>query len=131
MPSLYRWDSRSDPYDASMRNLAKARARWRPPRPWRSPEESEMIRRYVAFWLTCRSDKPSARSWARQLGISHVWLLKLVRRFRADPQRLFREMARGDPRQAELERAKQRTDEMRMRGELRPRRLRNCPGHEG
>jgi hypothetical protein len=79
-----------------------------------------MIRRYVALWLTCRSNKPSGRSWARQLGISHVWLLKLVRRFRADPQTLFGEMAQGDPRQAELDRAKQRTDEMRMLGELRP-----------
>src|SRR6202790_2334574 len=40
MPSQYRPESRSDPYDASMRNLQKARAsaKWQPPRPWRSPE---------------------------------------------------------------------------------------------
>jgi hypothetical protein len=30
--------------ESSLRNLEKARANWRPPRPWRSSEESQMIR---------------------------------------------------------------------------------------
>jgi hypothetical protein len=30
-------------HESSMRNLAKARAKWRPPRPWRSSDESRMI----------------------------------------------------------------------------------------
>jgi hypothetical protein len=72
-------------YESSMRNLAKARARWRPPRPWRSTDESRMIRRYVFVWYTGRGSKPSGRAWAKQLGISHTWLQKLVRQFQADP----------------------------------------------
>ena len=53
-------------YESSMRNLAKARARWRPPRPWRSSQESQMIRRFVFQWSTCRGTKPSGRNWARR-----------------------------------------------------------------
>ncbi len=49
-------------YESSMRNLAKARARWRPPRPWRSTDESRMIRRYVFVWYTGRGSKPSGRA---------------------------------------------------------------------
>jgi hypothetical protein len=88
-----------DPYDASMENLRKARAseRWHPPRPWRSKEETLMIRRFVLWWYTCRDSKPSARNWARQLGISHVWLLKVVRRLKEDPDEVRRLQAYGDP----------------------------------
>jgi hypothetical protein len=39
-------------YESSMRNLAKAGAKMRPPRPWRSSDESRMIRRYVFLWYT-------------------------------------------------------------------------------
>ena len=94
-------------YESSMRNLAKAKARWRPPRPWRSDQESQMIRRYVIQWLTCRDrSKPSGRAWARGLGISHTWLQKLVRRFQADPSKMLREARRcGDPTFAQLTRA--------------------------
>jgi hypothetical protein len=89
MASLYRKESRSDPYDASMRNLAKARAstRWHPPRPWRSREEGLklMVRRLVFWWLTCRErNRPSGRAWARQLGVSHTWLQKVVQELKAD-----------------------------------------------
>jgi hypothetical protein len=30
-----------------MQSLEKAKAKWRRPRPWRSAEEGEMIRRYL------------------------------------------------------------------------------------
>jgi hypothetical protein len=40
--------------ESSMENLAKAQAAWRPPRPWRSSQESQMIRRFVFWWFTCR-----------------------------------------------------------------------------
>ncbi len=122
MPSLYRPESRSDPYDASMRNLTKARAseRWHPPLPWRSKEESLMIRRFVLWWHTCRDkSRPSARAWAKQLGISHVWLLKLVKEFTADPNEMRRLQAYGDPTLAQLSRAREYTRAMRERGELR------------
>jgi hypothetical protein len=123
VPSLYRPESRNYPYDASMENLAKARAseNYHPPRPWRSQEESLMIRRLVLWWYTCRDrGRPSARSWARQLGISHVWLLKLVRTLKKDPEEVRRLQAYGDPKPEELTRARMYTREMKERGELRP-----------
>jgi len=123
MASLYRPESRSDPYDASMGNLRKARAskKWHPPRPWRSEEESLMIKRFVLWWLTCRDERrPSARSWARQLGVSHVWLLKVVRTLKEDPEEVRRLQALGDPRLIELRLAQEYTREMEERGELRP-----------
>jgi hypothetical protein len=43
-----------------------------------------MIRRYVFLWLTGRGQRPSAREWARQRGISHTWHQKLVRQFQKD-----------------------------------------------
>src|SRR5690348_13712572 len=100
MPSQYRPESRDYPYDASMKNLAKARRspRYNPPRPWRCSEESLMIKRFVLWWHTCRDKgRQSVRSWARQLGISHVWLLKVVRALKEDPGEMRRLQAYGDP----------------------------------
>jgi hypothetical protein len=105
-----------------MENLAKAFASegYHPPRPWRSEEESLMIRRFVLWWRTCRDKaKPSARSWARQLGISHVWLLKVVRELKKDPGEVRRLQAYGDPTLEQLARAQEYTREMKERGELR------------
>jgi hypothetical protein len=125
MPSIYRQDSRSDPYDASMRNFAKARAKWRPPRPWRGNEESQMVRRFVLYWHTCRDrSRPSGRAWARQLGISHTWLQKLVRRLTADPTEMRWLQSLGDPRSADFIRAQESSRDMRAHGELRPLRFR-------
>jgi hypothetical protein len=124
VPSIYRQDSRDYPYDASMKNLAKARAspRWHPPRPWRSKEEALMVRRFVLLWLTCRDrSRPTGRAWARQLGISHTWLQKLVRKFTADPNEMRRIHSLGDPRSADFIHAKEYSQEMRTRGELRTR----------
>jgi hypothetical protein len=111
-------------YESSMRNLARARAKWRRPRPWRSTQESQMIRRFVFQWCTCRSRKPSGRDWARQLGISHTWLQKLVRQFQADPSQMWRlQRANGDPRFTELSRTREYSQLMKERGELRSSRL--------
>jgi hypothetical protein len=107
-------------YESSMRNLAKARAKMRPPRPWRSRDESRIIRRYAFQWVTSRGKMPSGRSWARQIGVSHTWLQKLVRKFQADPNEMWRLQAtRGDPRFEDLSRARERSRQMRERGELR------------
>jgi hypothetical protein len=123
MPSMYQPWCRSDPYDARMANLAKARRspRYHPPRPWRSSEESRMVRRFVWQWLTCRDrNRPSARSWARQLGVSHTWVQKLVKQLQADPSEMQRETLRGgDPTLAQLTRARENSRQMRARGELR------------
>ena len=123
MPSMYQPWCRSDPYDARMANLAKARRspRYHPPRPWRSSEESRMIRRFVWQWLTCRDrNRPSERSWARQLGVSHTWVQKLVKQLQAEPGEMQREVLRGgDPTLAQLSRARENSRQMRERGELR------------
>ena len=80
-----------------------------------------MIRRYVFWWLTCRDrSRPSGREWARQLGVSHTWLQKLVREFTTDPREMLRlQRAHGDPISTELSRAQEHTREMREHGELR------------
>ena len=54
--SKYQPWCRSDPYDARMANLAKARKSplYHPPRLWRSKEESSMVRLLVYWWLTSR-----------------------------------------------------------------------------
>jgi hypothetical protein len=124
MPSLYRLESRSYPYDASMQNLRKANARRKElgayPRPWRSEEEGLMIRRLVLWWFTCvDSNRPSGRAWARELGVSHTWLQKLVREFRADPSEVRRLQSYGDPTSEQLSRALEYTRQMRECGELR------------
>jgi hypothetical protein len=107
-------------YEASMRNLRRARARWRAPRPWRSTEEAQMIRRFVFYWFTCRDrSRPSARAWARQLGISHTWIQKLVRKFEADPNEIRRVEVHGDPKAADLNWAQECSRRMRESGELR------------
>jgi hypothetical protein len=127
MPSLHAKWCRADPYDASMANLALARSSpdFHPPRPCRSAAEAYMVRRFVWQWFTCHGSKPSARAWARQLGISHVWLLKLVREFKKDPSDMLRMQAiEGDPKFANLERAREESQELRRRGELRPLRYR-------
>jgi hypothetical protein len=84
-----------------------------------------MIRRFVWQWLTCRDgNKPSARSWARQLGISHTWLQKLVREFTADPTEMLElQRQQGDPTLTKLSRARDESREKRERGELRPLRM--------
>jgi hypothetical protein len=122
MASIYRSDSRSHPYDASMRNLAKAYAseKWHPPRPWRSKEEGRMIRRYILLWLTCRdTSRPSGRNWAKQLGVSHTWLQKVVRALKTSPNEMRKLRDQGDVSLAQLNRAKEYTARMKERGELR------------
>src|SRR5215472_8724807 len=107
-----------------MRNLAKARTKGRLPRPWRSADESRMIRRYVFLWFTARGQRPSGREWARQLGISHPWHQKLVRQFQKDASGMYSDLRRfGSPTYAQLIRARECTQRMRENGELRGSRL--------
>jgi len=107
-------------YESSILNLVKARRSplYHPPRPWRSKEHSRMVRRFVWQWYTCRDrSKPSGRAWARDLGISHTWLQKLVREIQDDKGEVQREMGRyGDPTLMQLNRALEYTRRMRERG---------------
>jgi hypothetical protein len=79
-----------------------------------------MIRRFVFQRATGRGQKPSGRAWARELGISHTWLQKLVRKFMADSSEMWRLQAlKGDPKFAELTRAREYSRQMGERGQLR------------
>ena len=121
---------RDDPDDARRKNFAKALASplYHPPRPFRSATEAYLIRRFVFQWFTCHGSKPSVRSWAKQLGISNAWLVKLCHEFARDPSEMLEaQRAEGDPRFADLERAREDSEEMRRRGELRPLRYRLRP----
>ncbi|HET8926078.1 MAG TPA: hypothetical protein VFN26_24040 [Candidatus Acidoferrum sp.] len=130
MPSPYKPESRGDPYDTSIENLRKAFAseRYHPPRPFRSSEEQLMVRRLALQWWTCRDrSKPTVRAWARGLGVTHVWLLKLFRKFKEDPGEVLRLQAYGDPTLDQLRRAREYTQRMRERGQLRSPRRRLPP----
>lgn len=103
-----------------LHQLLFERRGYHPPRPFRSQEEQLMVRRLALWWWTCRDpSRPSARAWAKQLGITHVWLLKLVREFETDPGEVRRLQAYGYPTCEQLDRAKESTQRMRNRGELR------------
>jgi hypothetical protein len=115
-----------------MKNLRKACARRKElgayPRPWRSKEEQLMVRRLALQLWTCRDrNKPTVRAWARGLGVTHVWLLKLFRKFKEDPGEVRRLQAYGDPKPEQLRRAKEYTQRMRERGELRSPARRRVP----
>ena len=103
--------------------------RWTPTRgPWRSKEETLMIKRLALWWYTSLDhNKPSARSWAKELGVSHTWLQKLVWKFETDPDEVRQLQAHGDPTLEQLNRAKDYTQRMRDQGGLRSRRC--APGN--
>ena len=123
MPSQYAKWCRADPYDASMANfrLALSSPNYHPPRPFRSAAEAYLIRRFAFQWFSCHGSKPSGFSWAKQLGISNTWLVKLCHEFARDPsEMLVAQRFEGDPKFEDLERAREDSEEMRRRGELRP-----------
>jgi len=107
---------------ARLRNIQKARAaRKRAPLPWRSGLESNIIEQLVWQWW----NDPDPRKWpayrvARFLDVSHTWVAKLVKRFRADPDRMRRRMRAFAPANFEkLLRARQETQWQREHGRLR------------
>lgn len=53
-------------YESSMRNLARARAVWRPPRPWRSSDEARMIRD-----MCSSGSQPAAKSPRVGIGLGN------------------------------------------------------------
>jgi len=78
--------------ETSRRNLEKARAHWRPPRPWRCPNETRIIRRLAWQWYA----EPccSGRDIARRLGVSHTYIQKLFREFATDPSEMLKQTCR-------------------------------------
>ena len=107
--------------EASLRNLAKARANWRPPRPWRSIQETGIIRRLAWQWFTYEAPgKWSLRAVARWLGVTHTYVQKLVREFKRNPSEMQREARFKAPATIdELERARAETRRQRECGQLR------------
>src|SRR5215471_15528949 len=108
--------------EASLQNFAKARAKWHPPRPWRSYQETRIIKRLVWQWLTYRGPgKYSGRAVARWLGVSHTYIQKLVKQFTTNPSEMQLEARRHTPATFEhLSRAREETRKEKERGWLRP-----------
>jgi hypothetical protein len=71
--------------EASRRNLEKARAHWRAPRPWRSEEETRVVRCLAWQWFIGQEPRCSGRAIARKLGVSHTYIQKLSREFATNP----------------------------------------------
>jgi hypothetical protein len=81
--------------EASLRNLARARAKWRPPRPWRSDSESRVIRRLTWQWFSGQEPCCSGRELARRLSVSHTYVQKLAREFAVDSSKMLRQTGRA------------------------------------
>jgi hypothetical protein len=109
-------------HEASLRNLAKAREKWRPPRPWRSAQESRIIKLLSWQWFTYRGHgKWSARALGRRLGVSHSYVQKLVRAFTTNPSEMQRDARRHASATFEhLRHAQEETRKQKERGWLRP-----------
>jgi hypothetical protein len=106
--------------EASLRNLAIARSRWRRPRPWRSCSESRLIRIFVWHWYLCHGPWCSGRALARWLGVSHTYVQKLTWALPRDESDFLREVARyGIPTADGLRRAREDSRQQRERGLLR------------
>jgi len=108
--------------EASRRNLEKARARGRAPRPWRSTQETRIIKRLVWQWLTYRGPgKWSGRTVAAWLGVSHTYVQKLVREFLADQSKTKRGVCSSHPATFEqLSHAQRESRAQKAQGWLRP-----------
>jgi hypothetical protein len=68
--------------EASRRNLTKAQARWRAPRPWRCEVETQLIRHVTLKWCNDLNRRWSGRGLARALGVSQMYIWKLTRQFK-------------------------------------------------
>lgn len=102
-----------------MQNLAKAKAHWRAPRPWRSYQETRLIRGLV--WQWCVSGvtgepRCAGRALARWLGVSHTYIQKLSRIFSAGSTSGVR-LERVTP--EDLRGAREETRKLSERGALR------------
>jgi hypothetical protein len=71
--------------------------------------------------------KLSARAVARQLGISHTYVQKLVREFKTNPSEMQRQRAFGEATFGDLSQAQEITRRERARGHLRSRRPEKIP----
>jgi hypothetical protein len=106
--------------EASFRNLQKAKAVWRRPRPWRSESESRLIRIFVWHWCLGHGPRCSGRALARWLGVSHTYIQKLSRTLSRDESDFLREVRySGLPTIEGRRRAREESRRQREYGRLR------------
>ena len=106
--------------ETSRRNLEKAKANWRAPAPWRSAQETRLIKALASWWYRMKEPRCGVRQIARRLGVSHTYIQKLVREFAADTRNAVQQQrAYGPATFADLERAREETARLRARGWLR------------
>lgn len=109
--------------EASLQNLAKARLRWRPPRPWRSRAEGHLIRLFAWHWHLGHGPWCSGRALALWLGVSHTYIQKLTQALSKNETDFLREVAKSGPPTTEgLRRAREESRQQRERGLLRTQR---------
>lgn len=106
--------------ETSRRNLEKAKANWRPPLPWRSLQETRLIKALAWRWYRMKEPRCGGRQIARHLGVSHTYIQKLVREFETDTRNIVQQQRDyGQATFAELRRAQEETAQLRERGWLR------------
>jgi hypothetical protein len=71
---------------ASLRNLEKANAHWRAPRPWRCAQEGRLIKRLAWQWFVGVEPRCSLRGLALRLGVSLMYLQRLMQQFKVNPE---------------------------------------------
>lgn len=104
----------------SRRNLEKAKKCWRAPLPWRSVQETRLIKALAWRWYRFREPNCGGRQIARLLGVSHTYIQKLVREFKADVRNIIQqERAYGPATLAQLRCAHEESTRLRERGWLR------------
>jgi hypothetical protein len=106
--------------ETSRRNLQKAKANWRAPLPWRSAQETRLIKTLAWHWHKMKEPRCGGRQIARWLGVSHTYIQKLVREFDGDTRNILQQQrAHGQATFADLLRAQKQTAQLRERGWLR------------
>lgn len=108
---------------SALANLELARARHRPWRPWRSPQESRVIRHMAWNWFTCQERGWSGHELARWLGVRWRYIQKLSEEFQRNPARMLREERESGfwvPTFEDLREAREETRRMAERNQLRP-----------
>lgn len=113
-------DKKMPSREASLRNLKKARAHWKRPRPWRSYAEQRQIRMITWHWLLGHGPWCSGRALAEWLGVSHTHVQKLSRTLPRDESAFLRDVeCYGVPSTDALKRAREESRRERDWGLLR------------
>jgi hypothetical protein len=100
--------------------LQKAKANWRAPLPWRSLQETQLIKALAWRWYKMKEPQCGGRQIARWLGVSHTYIQKLSREFNGDTRNIAQQQrAYGQATFADLRRAQEETATVRELGWLR------------